>query len=118
MSAVLKPQPQFEPMMERDLSAVLEVERRIYAFPWTLGNFIDSLRTGYSCWVCRDGSVLIGYAIVAIAGGEAHLLNLSINDRHQKQGHGAALLAHVADVAKERGALRLFLEVRPSNEGG
>ena len=118
MSAVLKPQAQFEPMKERDLSAVLEIERRIYAFPWTLGNFIDSLRTGYSCWVCRDGTMLVGYAIVTIAGGEAHLLNLSINDLYQNCGHGSAMLAHMAEVARKQGAVRLFLEVRPSNEAG
>jgi ribosomal-protein-alanine N-acetyltransferase len=118
MSAVLKPKPRFEPMNERDLSAVLEIERRIYAFPWTLGNFIDSLRTGYSCWVCRDGPMLVGYAIAAIAGGEAHLLNLSINDLYQNRGHGSAMLSHVTDVARKHGAARLFLEVRPSNEAG
>jgi ribosomal-protein-alanine N-acetyltransferase len=128
MSAVLKrqnrddrrdeAQPRIEPMQERDLPAVLEIERRIYEFPWTLGNFLDSLRAGYSCWVFRGEAGVIGYAIIAVAAGEAHLLNLSIDASHQRQGRGGALLAHVISVVREHRGTMLFLEVRPSNEGG
>jgi len=55
MSAVLRPAPSFEPMSEADLRRVLEIEEDLYEFPWTLGNFRDSLRAGYGCWVVRDG---------------------------------------------------------------
>jgi len=48
MSAVLRPAPSFERMTETDLPGVLEIERSIYPFPWTPGNFQDSLRAGYS----------------------------------------------------------------------
>ena len=68
MSAVLRPAPSFEPMTEADLRPVLEIEDSIYAFPWTPGNFQDSLRAGYSCWVYRDGEELIGYAVLMLAG--------------------------------------------------
>ncbi len=44
MSAVLRPAPSFEPMIEADLRAVIEIEEGLYQFPWTLGNFRDSLR--------------------------------------------------------------------------
>jgi ribosomal-protein-alanine N-acetyltransferase len=118
MSAVLREQPRFEPMSEKDLAAVMEIERRIYEFPWTRGNFIDSMRAGYGCWVYRGAGVLIGYAIVALAAGEAHLLNLSISDRFQGRGHGGLFLAHLIDAAREEGAMTMFLEVRPSNEVG
>ena len=118
MSAVLKPAPSFEPMTEADLLAVLEIEKSIYAFPWTPGNFQDSLRAGYSCWVYRDGEVLIGYAILMLASGEAHLLNLSVAGHAQRRGHGRMLLDNVVGVAREYGAKVLFLEVRPSNKVG
>jgi ribosomal-protein-alanine N-acetyltransferase len=49
------------------------------------------------------------------AAGEAHLLNLSIAQPRQRSGHGAALLREAAALAREQGALHLFLEVRPSN---
>jgi len=118
MSAVLRPAPRFEPMTEADLRPVLEIEESIYAFPWTTGNFQDSLRGGYSCWVYRDGGELIGYAVLMLAAGEAHLLNLSVAAHAQSRGHGRTLLDNVAGVARRYGAKILFLEVRPSNEVG
>jgi [ribosomal protein S18]-alanine N-acetyltransferase len=118
MSAVLRPATRFEPMTEADLRAVLEIEEGIYAFPWTHGNFCDSLHAGYSCWAYRDGEGLIGYAVLVLAAGEAHLLNLSVAARAQRRGHGRSLLSSVVGVAREHGAKVLFLEVRPSNEVG
>ena len=51
MSAVIKENPQFRPLCAQDIDAVMAIESVIYPFPWTVGNFRDSLRAGYSCWV-------------------------------------------------------------------
>jgi ribosomal-protein-alanine N-acetyltransferase len=118
MSAVLQAQLGFEPMCERDLEAVIEIEQRIYAFPWTPGNFGDSIRAGYGCWVYRSGAELLGYAVLMLAAGEAHLLNLTIDSRFQRRGHGSRLLEHLVRIAREYRARVLFLEVRPSNVAG
>jgi len=118
MSAVLKPDFRFEPMNEGDLRSVLDIEQSIYAFPWTLGNFRDSLRAGYDCWVYRDGKELLAYAVLVLAADEAHLLNLSVAAHAQSRGHGGRLLGNVIALARERGAKVLFLEVRPSNDAG
>lgn len=118
MSAVLKPGPRFEPMGEEDLPDIVGVEEKVYEFPWTLVNFRDSLRSGYSCWLVRDGAELIGYAVLVLAAGEAHLLNLSIAPQAQGRGHGRQLLRSLIGVAREYRAKILFLEVRPSNGAG
>ena len=118
MSAVLRPAPGFEAMREGDLRAVLEIEEAIYEFPWTLGNFRDSLRAGYVCRVARDGRRLIGYAVLMLAAGEAHLLNLSIAAPSQRRGHGRGLLHDIVRIAREHKAKILFLEVRPTNHVG
>jgi ribosomal-protein-alanine N-acetyltransferase len=120
MSAVLKPDagPRLVQMLEPDLSAVIAIEQSIYDFPWTRGNFRDSLRAGYSCWTLRDERELIGYAVMIIAAGEAHLLNLSIAAPHQRHGHGRAFLGHLVDIARRHAARVIFLEARPSNEAG
>ena len=118
MSAVLRPSPSFEPMRESDLRAVLEIEEKLYEFPWTHGNFRDSLRAGYTCWVAREGRRVIGYAVLMLAAGEAHLLNLSIAAASQRRGHGRSLLHNVIALAREHKTKVLFLEVRPTNEVG
>jgi ribosomal-protein-alanine N-acetyltransferase len=118
MSAVLKHEPRLAAMREADLTAVLAIENAIYTHPWTRGNFADSLRAGYQCRTWRGGEELVGYFILLVAAGEAHLLNLSVAAAHQRHGHGSTLLREAMRLARERGALHLFLEVRPSNEGG
>ena len=115
MSAVLKDTPRLARMREADLADVLEVESAIYSHPWSRGNFADSLRAGYQCWTWRHGEELIGYFILLVAAGEAHLLNLSIAAQHQRQGCGSALLREVMRLARAEGGRHLFLEVRPTN---
>ena len=115
MSAVLKDAPRLELMGEDDLDEVLAVENVIYTHPWTRGNFADSLRAGYDCRIWRLGNELLGYFILMAAANEAHLLNLSVAARHQRSGHGRALLHEALEIARRRAARSLFLEVRPSN---
>jgi ribosomal-protein-alanine N-acetyltransferase len=68
--------------------------------------------------VARDGRQLIGYAVLMLAAGEGHLLNLSIAAHAQRRGHGRNLLGNVVGVARSLDAKILFLEVRPTNEVG
>jgi ribosomal-protein-alanine N-acetyltransferase len=115
MSAVLKETPRLQAMREDDLDEVLAIENVIYTHPWTRGNFADSLQAGYDCRCWRVEGELIGYFVLMAAAGEGHLLNLSIAARHQRSGHGSALLREALELARRRGARSLFLEVRPSN---
>jgi ribosomal-protein-alanine N-acetyltransferase len=119
MSAVLKAStPRLVPMTKADLSAVMAIENDIYDFPWTRGNFEDSLHAGYSAWLYFVGTEVIGYCVVMLAVDEAHLLNLSIGRDMQGQGYGRALLEAAAEAIGERGAKAMLLEVRPSNAVG
>jgi [ribosomal protein S18]-alanine N-acetyltransferase len=115
MSAVLKDAPHLQAMRDEDLDEVLVIENGIYTHPWTRGNFGDSLRAAYECRTWRLEGELVGYFVLMVAAGEAHLLNLSIAARHQRSGHGSALLREALELARRRGARSLFLEVRPSN---
>ncbi|HYG54489.1 MAG TPA: ribosomal protein S18-alanine N-acetyltransferase [Burkholderiales bacterium] len=115
MSAVLKDAPRLERMRAADLEEVMAIEKTIYSHPWTRGNFSDSLSAGYECRTWRLAGELIGYFVLMVGAGEAHLLNLSIAAAHQRKGHGAALLREAADIARRLGAGSIFLEVRPTN---
>jgi [ribosomal protein S18]-alanine N-acetyltransferase len=119
LSAVLKGNrpdlPSLAPMREQDLDEVMAIESAIYTHPWTRGNFADSLRAGYECRALRLGDELLGYFVLMVAAGEAHLLNLSIAAAHQRNGHGSGLLGEAMGLARSQGARSLFLEVRPSN---
>ncbi|WP_345293566.1 ribosomal protein S18-alanine N-acetyltransferase [Luteimonas vadosa] len=102
-------------MREADLDVVMEIERRAYPFPWTHGIFRDCLQAGYPAWVLGEGDRLIGYGVLSVAAGEAHLLNVCIEPRRQGEGHGRRLVRDLMRIARAQGAQRLYLEVRPSN---
>jgi [ribosomal protein S18]-alanine N-acetyltransferase len=118
MSAVLRPRLAFVPMRETDVDAVIAAEQRAYHFPWTRGNFVDSLKAGHSAWVCREDGVLVGYAVLMRVVDEAHLLNITILPEFQRRGLGSELLGEMFDVARGHGAVRMLLEVRPGNVSG
>lgn len=115
MSAVFKQAPRLAPMDERDLDEVAATEGAAYSHPWTRGNFADSVHSGYACRTLRLNDDLVGYFVVMVAAGEAHLLNLTVAPEHQRRGYGSALLHEVIRIARDQGARNLFLEVRPSN---
>ena len=115
MNAVPEPIFTFRPMMKSDVEAIMALERVLYTFPWTPGNFTDSLSAGYSCWVYEFGSIMVGYAALMLAAGEAHVLNIAIGPDWQRQGLGRRFLQHLIKISREYHAEMMFLEVRPSN---
>lgn len=108
-------QPNMRTMREDDLDAVLDIELRAYPFPWTRGIFHDCLRADYPAWVLQRDGEIIGYGMLSLAAGEAHVLNVCTAPEEQGQGHGRRLLRALLQLARARGAQRVFLEVRPSN---
>lgn len=127
MSAVLKPEarqhsrpraPQLVPMTHDDIARVMLIENEIYEFPWTPGNFADSLRADYACWLYLENHQVAGYAVLMLGAGEAHLLNLSIARAGQGRGLGRSLLDALMAAAHADGAGKMLLEVRPSNTAG
>ena len=115
MSAQLNELPRYRRMTAGDLDAVLAIENRVYPHPWTRGNFNDSLAAGYHCLIMEVGGTIVGYSVVMIGAGEAHLLNLSIADDWQRRGLGRDLLDYVSNLARAEAAERMLLEVRESN---
>ncbi len=103
------------PMRDGDLDAVVAIETRAYAFPWTRGIFRDCLQAGHAMWVLESRGELLGYGVLGIAAGEAHVLNLCVAPEAEGHGHGRHLLRALLRVARGGGAMRVFLEVRPSN---
>jgi ribosomal-protein-alanine N-acetyltransferase len=109
MNAAVQLPVEMFPMNERDLDTVTALERSVQAFPWSRGNFADSLVAGYSVWVCRIGGDLVGFSIVMMGVEEAHLLNVAVCKRYQGKGYGARLLRHAMEQARLNGATRLLL---------
>lgn len=116
MSAVFKSmEAGFEPMTESRLDEVVAIERRAYAHPWTRGNFVDSLRSGYQAQLLCAGDTVIGYFVAMQGVDEVHLLNITVDPGYQGQGWGRVLLDALALWARSQHSQWLWLEVRTSN---
>ena len=118
MSAVLSPSYPLRPMTLADLDAVLDIEVQAYPFPWTRGNFTDSLAAGYPARVLTDGLAgdrVIGYFVAMEGVDEMHLLNVTVTPAEQGRGHGRGLLDALVRLCRDCDAEQLWLEVRVSN---
>lgn len=103
-------------MTRADLPVVMDIERKNYTFPWDEDIFIDCFKVGYGCWVCEEDGKILGYCIMTMGVGEAHLLNISVSPDEQGQGVGRKMMEAMIEKAKNE-AETMFLEVRPSNAG-
>lgn len=119
----------FEAMTEADLEAVHAVEASAYPHPWTQRHFLDSLRAGYPAVLLfgqalpgetprpgrPDGRWLLGYFVAMPGVDEVHLLNITVNPPHQRQGWARFMLDALVLWSRGQGAQSLWLEVRQSN---
>jgi ribosomal-protein-alanine N-acetyltransferase len=100
-----------------DIDAVMTLENGAYSFPWSRGNFTDSLAAGH--WMdvleAADGT-LRGYFVAMPAADELHLLNLTVAAAWRRRGHARMLLDRLEARARAHGLLSIWLEVRVSNE--
>ena len=108
---------QFAAMRVGDVDEVTRVEKDAYPFPWTRGNFLDSLDSGYDAWVLREtGGRLVGYFLLMPVVDEMHLLNITVRPDLQGQRLGSRLMDKVRERTTAAGMQSILLEVRPSNQ--
>jgi [ribosomal protein S18]-alanine N-acetyltransferase len=116
MNTVSRPiEAAFEPLSQEWVEAVLAVEVQAYEFPWTRGNFMDSLQSGYEAQLLLGGQELIGYFVAMKGVDEVHLLNITVAPAHQRQGWARLMLDALATWSRGQGSRWLWLEVRMSN---
>jgi tRNA threonylcarbamoyladenosine biosynthesis protein TsaB len=107
---------QWSEMLTDDLDAVMAIEQSAYPFPWTIGNFRDSLTAGYRLRLLQEHGALIGYVVWMPVLQEAHLLNITLAPSRQGHGLGAWMMRSIMDQMRAEGMQQILLEVRPSNQ--
>ena len=123
MSAELTPSLLIEPfpglktraMVAADLWRIAGIEQTSYAFPWSDGIFRDCIKAGYHCRVAEVRRDLVGYAIMSLGAGEAHVLNVCVRPDFREQGVGRFFMQLLFEHARNSRCHDIFLEVRPSN---
>ena len=98
-----------------DVPEMMQMERQAYAFPWTENVLKDCLQGAYLCRGLMLEGVLCAYAILSVAVGECHILNVCVSPNVQGKGIASDFLRKLLDEAVEWDAEIAFLEVRNSN---
>jgi len=107
-------------MRRDDLAAVLDIERRSFAQPWSRAFFEKELATPFARLVVVEEEAVprphvVGYACRWRVTDEVHLLNVAVHPERRGLGYGRALVARVVDEARAVAARVVFLEVRAGN---
>lgn len=99
------------------IPAVLPIEEELFGVErWSVAMFWNELAGGHYYRIARDGGRIVGYAGLAVAGGEAWVQNIAVAGDHQHRGVGRALLTDLLAEAGRRGARQVLLEVAVDNE--
>lgn len=102
---------------ENDAADIAALEETIFPDPWTQNSIRETLlqsNTEVSCvWNDRE---LIGYVILYYVLDEGEIARIAVKSSYRRQGAAGQLLEQVLRVCKDKGIVRLMLEVRESNE--
>jgi ribosomal-protein-alanine N-acetyltransferase len=99
-----------------DLPAVTAIERSSFGDPWSERSFHALLSEPAATFrVARQAGRVLGFVVLYTAADEAELANLAVAPDARRQRVGEALLREVLEIARTRGAVDVWLEVRCSN---
>ncbi len=100
-----------------DILAVSELEKECFkGESWSFGAIASAFENpSYGMFVAEEGGEVIGYGCACTTVDTSDLENVLVAEEYRNSGVGKAVLNAVIADAKERGAEKMFLEVRVSN---
>ena len=112
--------PVLKPGGIADLPQVMRVmetafERR-FGEGWTIAQCAGLLpMSGVWLTTARLDDEFVGFSLSRVIVDEAELLLLAVDPSRRRRGVGKSLLLHFLESARQRGAVRVHLEVRDGN---
>ena len=101
---------------ERDIAALLSIERECITPPWSEGLMLAELFNDDTLFlVAQDGAELIGFAVLRKSVDAAELFRIAVTATARRRGIGRRLLSEIIDTAESDGMRRFYLEVRALN---
>ena len=84
--------------------------------PWSYRMLADSFENeNFVGILCEENGEIAGYGGVTVGYDTADIDNIAVSERYRGCGMGGVLLEELVRAARERGAAKIFLEVRVSN---
>ncbi|MCZ8524015.1 MULTISPECIES: ribosomal protein S18-alanine N-acetyltransferase [Paenibacillus] len=107
----------FRPMGQADIPVICEIEQESFTTPWTAGAFHNELSNNQFAryLVLEVDGEIAGYGGMWLIMEEAHITNVAIREKFRGRKFGELLMREMQRTADMYGAIRMTLEVRPSN---
>lgn len=111
--------PGLRPMVESDLTGILELDSRCQGSPWTKGHFLDEMGredNGFCRVIEGEDGFLAGYICAWTAADEVSIGTVGVDPAARRRGWGRTLVDAAHRWARDRGATVAHLEVRRGNQ--
>ncbi|HWP96794.1 MAG TPA: ribosomal protein S18-alanine N-acetyltransferase [Syntrophomonadaceae bacterium] len=103
-------------MTLQDLDQVMIIEAECFSLPWSRQSYENELKNQYASYRVVDFDGNVGaYGGIWVIFDEAHITNVAVAQKCRQNGWGKSLMLDLEKIAWGKGAVRIFLEVRPSN---
>lgn len=102
---------------EDDLDAIMAIETATFpSDAWNRDTMRSELRSRVNRYIVieHQGEV-IAYGGSRIVGCDADVQTIAVAASHRGAGHGRAIMDRLIELARDEGALQMFLEVRADN---
>ncbi len=111
---------EFSLMQDWHLPAVFAMEEQLFAGEeWSHDQFreeLDNMPDTRLYWVALDDKRVVGYCGILLLNDFADITTIAVAPEFRKHGLGTAMVKMMATHAIERGAARMLLEVRTTND--
>lgn len=105
-------------MTRETVPLVAELERQVFAMPWSEQGFLDTLDMENVIFLTAlENGDLLGYCGIYLAADEGEITNVAVAPGYRGRGIAGALVQRLIDEAGKFGVSRYILEVRASNLG-
>ncbi|WP_426449823.1 ribosomal protein S18-alanine N-acetyltransferase [Paenibacillus sp. S-38] len=107
----------FRPMEAEHIPVICEIEQESFTTPWTAGAFHNELTNNQFAryLVLEVEGEIGGYGGMWLIMEEAHVTNVAVRAKFRGRKLGELLVREMQRTASLYGAIRMTLEVRPSN---
>lgn len=103
-------------MTIKDLDQVMQIEWDSFPLPWSKQSYMGELSNTFASYlVCDYEGEIVGFGGIWVVYEEAHITNVAIAKDYRQQGKGKMLMGKLESIARDKKAIRIMLEVRPSN---
>ena len=105
----------FQDITLNDVAILMPIENLCHSHPWSEKTLSSCIGGRYFGQLTKSGDTILGFYIGQYVANEATLMYICVSPEQQSKGFGKALLKQFIQQAKDRGANKLWLEVRAKN---